>query len=57
MIGSSWSRVPGLIEKSDFDNIESELIELYKEIDLESESKQVLVTSLNYFNDSDYYTK
>ena len=47
MIGSSWGKVPGLINQSDFDFIESELIELFKEIDLESESKQVLVTSLN----------
>lgn len=46
MIGSSWGRVPGLIDKSDFDYLEYELIESYKQINIESEAKQVLVNSL-----------
>lgn len=47
MIGSSWGKIKGLINQEDFDEIESELLDLYKNIDIEKEAFEVFNKSLN----------
>ncbi len=46
MVGATWGKVMGLIDENNFNQIEKELIEIYKSIDIVQEAKQVLDISL-----------
>ena len=47
MIGAKWGIVRGIITNEQFNYIEKYLLEKYKQVDLVSESKQILEISLN----------